>query len=282
MERIEHYDNYRQFLRDYFEDRKKRFPFFSNRYFCNKAGIKSPSLYQEIVDGKRNLTRNTLPAFIKGLGLTDKDAAFFTALVHLNQSKTQEEKQLYFSQLKQLRRKVDLKVIPADHFEYYSHWYNPALRELACTIDWGEDYELLARSVEPPIKKKQAKESIDLLLRLGFITRGESGTYHQSSPAITTGQHISSQGVRNLNRQFSELGTRALEAFPPTKRYISSMTLGVSEDSYRKIVQEVEEFKDRIRRIVDDDKHTDRIYNCNIHLFPLSKEQKKPKETPDE
>ncbi|MFW6253871.1 MAG: TIGR02147 family protein [Chitinivibrionales bacterium] len=279
MERIEMYDNYRLYLRDYFADRKRRFPFFSNRYFCNKAGIKSPSLYQEVVDGKRNLTKNTLPAFIKGLGLTDKDASYFSALVHLNQSKTQHEKQLYFSQLKQLRRKIDLKIIPTDHYEYYSQWYNPVLRELACTIDWKGDYQLLARSVEPAIKKSQAKESIDLLLRLGLIRCDEKGCYHQSDPAISTGDHIKSQGVRNLNRQFSELGTRALEAFPPTSRYISSMTLGVSDESYRKIVQEVEEFKDRIRRIVDDDTESDKIYNCNIQLFPLSKD---PKDTPDD
>ncbi|NLD99936.1 MAG: TIGR02147 family protein, partial [Fibrobacter sp.] len=56
MKRIENYSDYREFLRDFYQDRKKRLPIFSYRYFCIKAGIKSPTLFKEIVDGSRNLT----------------------------------------------------------------------------------------------------------------------------------------------------------------------------------------------------------------------------------
>ena len=274
MKRIEHYDNYRDFMRDYFEDRKRRFTFFSNRYFCQKAGIKSPSLYQEVVEGKRNLTETTIPCFIKGMGLTEKDAAFFSLLVHLNQCKTEQERALYVTQLKQLQQKVHQEMVPAEHYAYYANWYNPVIRELACILDWGDNYDLLARAVNPCIKKREARESVNLLLRLGFLTRDSNGKYFQGAPAITSGSHVHAAGVRHINKQFSELGTQAIETFDSSLRHISSMTVGVSEASFRQINQEIEEFKDRLRRIVDDDKATNSVYTVNIHFFPVSTKKK--------
>ncbi|MFP4014600.1 MAG: TIGR02147 family protein [Chitinispirillaceae bacterium] len=273
MNRIEHYDNYRQFLKDFFEEKKKTCPYFSNRYFCRKSGVTSPSLYQEVVEGRRNLTERTIPAFIKGLGLTDRDAAFFTSLVHYNQSKTPQESELFLSQLRQLRQKVKAEVVPVDQHGYYSKWYYPAIRELACLIDWKDDYEKLASSLSPPITKREARESVELLLRLGLLVK-EDGRYVQSSPAITTGPDAASACIRNVNRQFCELGIRALEEFEKPERFISSMTVGASKEAYRQIIQEIREFKDRVRRIVDDDKNSDTVYNFNIQLFPLSKRRK--------
>ncbi len=270
MKRIEHYDNYREFLKDFFEEKKKNCSYFSNRYFCRKAGITSPSLYQEVAEGRRNLTEKTVPAFIKGLGLTDRDAAFFTSLVHYNQSKTPQESELYLNQLRLLRQKVKAQVVPVDQHEYYSKWYNPAVRELACLIDWGNDYEKLGASLSPPITKREARDSMELLLRLGFLVK-KDGKYVQSSPAITTGPTAMSTCIKNINRQFCELGMRALDEFERDERFISSMTVGVSKNAYLQILQEVKEFKDRIRGIVNDDKDSDTVYNVNIQVFPLSK-----------
>jgi uncharacterized protein (TIGR02147 family) len=278
MKRIEQYDNYRDFLRDYYADHKSRFSFFSNRHFCQKAGIKSPSLYQEVVDGKRNLTSRTIGAFIKGLSLTDLDATCFTALVHLNQSKSDKEREVFLNELKRFRNKVKQEVIAADHYEYFAHWYNPVLRELACTIEWKDDYEYLGKMLTPSVSKKEVQESIELLVHLGFIKKDTNGKYLQQSAAITTGSHVRSVGIRSLNRQFSELGTRSLDTVNPAERHVSSMTIGISADSFRKIEQEVEEFKERIRRIVDDDKKSDQVYSLNVQVFPLSRKNKDSKQ----
>jgi len=270
MKRIEHYENYRDFLKDYFEEKKKTSSFFSSRYFCRKAGLSSPSLYQEVVEGRRNLTQRTIPAFVKGLGLTDKDAAFFNTLVHYNQSKTPQEAEIFLEQLRKMRQKVKTSVVPEDHHEYYSKWHHTAIRELACLINWGDDYEKLSLSLNPPITKKEAKDSVELLLKLGFIVK-KKGKYYQSNPAITTGTEAVSSSIRNVNKQLCELGMRALDVFERDERYISNMTIGISRAAYEQIVQEVGEFNDRVRRIVNDDKESETVYNINFQMFPLTK-----------
>jgi len=269
MKRIEQYDNYRTFLNDYITEQKARFSYFSNRYFCRKAGIKSPSLCAEVIDGKRNLTEATINAFAKGMGLTDRDGEYFRLLVHYNQSKTIDEQTLFLTELKKFRRKTVTETIPVDHFGYFEHWYNPALRELACLARWNGDYDLLGRLLTPQISAAAARRGVELLLKMGYIAPNEDGTYRQTTPALVTGNNV--VGVRGLNRQMGELGIASIENVPVSERYVSSMTVGVSEKTYHALEKEIESFKDRLRSIVDEDDRADRVYNVNIHLFPLSR-----------
>ena len=68
-------------------------------------------------------------------------------------------------QMRGLKRKVKQASISADFYDYYfSKWYNIIIRELACCIDWNDDYELLAKSIVPPIKKNEARESVEFLI----------------------------------------------------------------------------------------------------------------------
>lgn len=272
MDRIQHYDDFRAYLRDFYEDRKKRIPYFSYRTFAQKAGLTSPSHFKEVMDGSRKLTEKTISKFIKGLGLTDQDARYFSALVHFNQSRSSADKQHFLEQMRGLKQKVRQYRIPMDQFEYYSRWYNVAIRELACLVDWNDDYGKLASMLIPPIRKSEARESVQFLLEAGFLRRCSDGTYEQTNPAITSGSEVSSVGIRTYNKYMAHRAADAIEKFPPAQRDMQSMTMGVSRDAYGQIKQEIQEFFSRVARIVDDDKGSDRVYNMNVHLFPLSSE----------
>lgn len=270
MQRIETYTDYRQYLRDFYEDRKKRLSIFSYRYFCIKAGIKSPTLFKEVVDGTRNLTSKTIPAFIKGLGLGPMEAQYFIALVHFNQSKSLEEKTQYLEQMKNLKRKIPQQLVPIDQYEFYSQWYYPLLRELACIFPWDGDYAKLAKAVNPPIKKSEAQKGIKFLIDKGFLHRSPDGKYLQTKPAITSGAEVTSIGIRRFNEMMAKRGVEAINDFSPDIRDIRTLVIGISPQSYSLIKEEIRTFIDRVIRIVDDDSLSDRVYNLGIQLFPLS------------
>ena len=269
MQRIEFYDDFRVFLREFYEDQKQRFPHFSYRYFCGKAGLKSPSHFIEIMDGRRKLTSKMLDSFIKGLGLSESDARYFAILVHFNQSKNSTEKQQLLLQMRGMKRKVKQALVSTDYYEYYSKWHNIIIRELACLIDWSDDYDLLAKSVIPAVKKNEARESVKFLMEAGFLKK-ENGRYLQSEPALTSGSEVCSLGIRNYNRFMAQRAQEAIEEFPTSERDIQSLTVGISSDTFGLIKQEMQEFFSRVVRIVDDDKNADRVYNINVHLFPMS------------
>jgi uncharacterized protein (TIGR02147 family) len=271
MKRIEYYNDYREYLREYYDEQKARFPYFSYRYFCNKSGITSPALFKEVVAGRRNLTERTTESFIKGLGLSELDANYFRTLVHFNQTDNEQEKSLIFEQLRGLRRKVKQQFVPKNLYQYYSTWYYPALRELACIIDWKDDAAFLADLLEPSITETETREALEYLIDNGFIRKNMSGRYEQSDPAITTGSEVISDAVRKFNETLAHKGAESVQNFPPTERDVRAVVAGISRKSYLLIKEEIRDFISRTIRIVDDDTEADRVYSLNVQLFPLSK-----------
>jgi uncharacterized protein (TIGR02147 family) len=92
MQSIEFYTDYRLFLRDFYNWKKESSRHYSYRLFSIKAGLNSPSIYREVVAGMRNLTIQTISAFVKGLGFNERDGRFFENLVLFNQAKSEEAK----------------------------------------------------------------------------------------------------------------------------------------------------------------------------------------------
>ena len=272
MKNIEHYCDYREYLKDFYNESKEKHSFFSYRYFTRKAGLASPSLFREVVAGTRNITGQSLPLFIKGLGLNEKDASFFTALIHFNQAKDARMKNKHLEEMRNLLPKLHEHTVHINFYALYSKWYNLAIREAACAFDWKDDYGKLADFIQPNIRKAEAKEAVKLLLDLGFLVKMADGSYQQKDIHITTSPEVVSTSIRNLNHQFANLGTEAIHFFPPTIRDISSMTLGISKENYQLIKQEILSFRDRVKRIVDGQDHMNAVYNLNVQLFPLSKE----------
>jgi uncharacterized protein (TIGR02147 family) len=270
MERIDFYTDYRKFLKDYYSAQKKAYHYFSYRYFCNKAGISSPALFKEVVAGKRNLTDRTTVAFIKGMGLSDGDASYFRTLVRFNQTENEQEKVRVLEQLRGLRRKVSRQLVPLDLYEYYTTWYFPVIRELACVLDWKGDFNQLARVVSPPIKKSEAKTAIGFLVDKGFLTVGALGRYQQTRPALTTGSEVSSMAIRTFNEIMAKKGLESIRQVPPHERDVRTVVAGVSKKSYGLIKEEIRDFISRVVRIVDDDKASDMVYAVNLQFFPLS------------
>lgn len=87
MPNIYNYLDYRQFLEDFYKEKKKKNPKFSYQVIANIAGFKAKSHYKGIIDGSRNLTTQSIPKMNKVLKLTDKQFAYFSDLVAFNHEK---------------------------------------------------------------------------------------------------------------------------------------------------------------------------------------------------
>ena len=116
------YTDYRAYLSDYYKFMKKHSRAFSYRYFAQRAKIKSSGFYKELVDGKRSLSRSLILKFSEALKHNKKEAEYFENMVYFNESKTIEEKRLYF---KKMMASYDSKAykLLSDQYEYFSKWY---------------------------------------------------------------------------------------------------------------------------------------------------------------
>jgi uncharacterized protein (TIGR02147 family) len=76
--------------------------------------------------------------------------------------------------------------------------------------------------------------------------------------------------VHSLLRQMGEFALDALDKLPVSERHFSGITMGVTAESYAKVVDEIASFRKRIVSIVADEKKPEKICRLNFQLFPLT------------
>ncbi len=269
--------DYRKFLEHHYSEKKKKNRKFSYRYFAMKAGITSPSFLKMVIDGKRNLTSGMIEKFCRALELDAKEARYFTNLVHFNQAKTAREKQDFYAALRSMGDMVKEEVLRINQYDYFDKWYTPILRELLCLGDFQDDSDLLGRSVVPPVSPSEAKEAVQLLLKLGLVSRKDNGRYVQTKLAIAADDTVVSMSLRTYQEYALEHAKRSMYDIDKQVRHLSTMVLGVSPAAYGAMVAEIAAFKDRIKAIVHRDEAGSRVYQFTLALFPVSKETESPR-----
>ena len=273
--KIFEYDNYRAYLRDLYKVYKETKPQFSYRYFSQKAGFRSPNFLQLVIEGKRNLSPESIEKFTNALNLGKKEAEFFRVLVYLNQARTVSEKKIYAEQLMRFRPFRYIHPLRQDQYRYYTDGHNIAIRELTSLPEFTEDPAWIARRLVPPISPQQAKKSLDLLLQMGLLKRDGSGRLVQADAFISTGDEVTSTSVANYHRTMIQMGAEALDRFAGPDRDISSVTMTLSKKNFREIKALIQKFRKELLAIADQDQSPEGVYQVNFQLFPLTKGAKK-------
>lgn len=276
MKNIFKYIDYRIFLNDFYNEKKRTVRHYSYRVFALKAGIKSPIFLKLVIDGNRNLTRRMIEQFIPALGLNKKESVFFKNLVLFNQAKNAAEKQEHYSIMLTMMDYISEHQLSADHYLYFESWYTSVIRELVCLHDFKDNYGMIAQAVLPPIKASDAKKAVALLLRLNLISQEPDGTYRQSEAALISSDPMVALARRSFNSEMLLRAREANEMIAPEERNVSGITMGISTACYDVILAEMAAFKERIKVIVNRDENSTRVYQLNLQLFPLSRNIDKP------
>jgi uncharacterized protein (TIGR02147 family) len=270
MKAIFEYFDYRAFLRDYYAENKSQNRYFSYRFFARKAGLKSPVFFKEVAEGKKKLSPAMVQKFSSALHLNEKEATYFKYLVLFEQANTAKEKQEFYVVLRSMENVKSEKALDSDQYDYFSTWYNVVIRELVTLFDFKDNFKLLAATVLPPIKTREATASIELLLKLGLIQKQPDGTYVQVNTAITAESGVASLAIRKFNKEMAIHAVTAIENLIKNERTIFGITVGISLEMYDIINAEIAAFKDRIVTLVSRDEKCERVYQLNMQFFPMS------------
>lgn len=268
------YGDYRQFLRDWYAHAKKTRPHFSYRSFAKKAGLQTSNFLMLVIKGKRNLTENSLANIIKGLELNKQEQEFFRNLVFFNQSKTPEQQSAHYERLVQSKKFGELKPIEKQHHEYYSHWYNPVIREMAVAKDFDGSPEWLSARLYPEVTAVQCAKSLALLERLGFIKKIANGKWQQENTILSTGPEVSSPIIHNYHKTILNLTQHLMDRLPAKTRDVSTLTLGIKKERYAELLAKIREFRKDILKLVSQDTSPEQVVQLNLQFYSLTQYQK--------
>lgn len=265
------YLSYREFLRDYYEIRKKSESYFSYRYMSYKLGM-DHSLLVKILLAKRHLSEKNIPLFANLCGFTKREAEYFEAMVHYEKARSEKQRTLFLEKLLSLKGYRSSK-IERYRYEYFQKWYYSAIRSLLGCYEFRGDYRDLAGRLNPAITVNEAKRAVRLLQKLNFIGKDPDGAYILTEDHVTTGEQWESLAIRGYQRETIKMSADSLDRDPKEIRDVSSLTLSVDREAFEDIREIIRECRASIVRRVDsipDDK-TDRVYQLNMQMIPLTR-----------
>ena len=270
MKTVTEYKNYREYILDYYKERK-RCSAFTWREFAKIAGFASGSYLKLVCDGKTRLREEGAKKTALAMGLLGFEFEYFVLMVRYENAKTDKEKKKCFEEMQALGEASRVKILGSEMYTFYETWKHSVVRELAVAMPGAKPHEI-AKVCRPAISAADVSESLHFLVKSGLLTRDIKGNYHQTNHSLSTGRlNVVAVAVHSLLRQMGEFALDAIEGVAQDERHFSGLTLGITRKAYDDIVQEIAEFRKRIIAIATREDGTDEVYRLNVQFFPMTK-----------
>lgn len=272
MPNIFYYNDFRAYLKDYFEELFKANPLLSFRSVASKAGM-SPNLIPMVIKGQRNLGSVSRSKIKDHLGLNQNQIIFFETLCLVNQSKNATDKKYHERILKDLRQVHSRIEIDGSNSNYLSTWLNPVLREHLCSQEHNDVNQLATRIIFPA-SLEEVEESILWLEKNGFIV-SESGHFRRKEQLVTSKDRTGKKHIRDYHRMMISLAIEALECVPSKEREMRSITFPFSNSNLSLINDTTATIRtiihNTIKNLNKKNRDVNNVMQINFQLFPYFK-----------
>jgi uncharacterized protein (TIGR02147 family) len=270
MPDIYEYLEYRLFLKDHFEEQRKRFRHFTYRYIAGKTGLDA-SFYVKVLQKQLHLSTKSIPVMADFLNLDKRQAQYFSLLIKFNKANSPDECKIYFEKLIRLKGPAS-KVLDPRQYEFFKKWYHAAIKEALNFLPLKDEFAELGRRLVPPITEAQVRKAVTLLEELGLIRKDPQGVFVLVDKNITTGdgwKSIAPIAIRNFQKEFLQRAHDALDIIPKEDRDISTLTFSVSRQTVSAMRERISEMRKELIQMANGDQHLDCVYQLNVQLFPL-------------
>ena len=275
------YTDYRAFLKEYYNALKKTMPGFSYKYMAERAGFSSRSFQKLVIDGKKNLTKESILKIAKALRLNKKATEYFENIVFFTQVKELDRKAYYLELIDKFRKRNKPEVLLPAEYAYLEEWYFPILREIVELPEFDENPDKIAKMLLFALKQNTIKKSFDFLVSHGFLERDSQGRLKKKEKTLHTGRVEHNETLAVKVRQFHlkmiELAAKAVADFPNDIRHVTNTTLSMSQESYEKALKRIETMRYELLELAGTDDNADQIYQLNVNLFPMIKKERNEK-----
>jgi len=268
MTPVDEYLEYRDFLRDFYQEKKRNNPFFSYRYIAKKLCIDASHVVK-IFQKQRHVSGKLIETIIDLCELKGKAAEYFASLVHFNKAKTDRECKQHYERLLSLKG-INTHTLEKSQYEFFQKWYYSAILTLLDFYPFKTDHKALAAKLSPPITESQAKRAIALLRKLKLIRKGKDGTFRLTDNIITTGDQWRSLAITSFQEETMRLGLESLHRHPKEERNISTLTITLSKKDLEEANEILKGSRTALLKLSEKQENPDRVYQFNIQLFPLS------------
>lgn len=272
--KVTDHSDYRTFLRLVYAEAKVVDDSYSFVRFSDDLGLGSTNAHS-VIQGRRPLTVKAAERICESLGLAGLQKRYFLALVAQSRAKSTSDRDAVFQERLKLKQQVLPNEIDRRQLAFFENWYNAAILELLRLDNSSDDAQWIADHLSPAVPLAKVRESLRLLLDLGYIAIDRKlGRLFPTEATISTGNDVSGMAIHSFHRQMIKLALDAIDDVASENRDISAVTIAISKPLEEQLKEDLVALRKRYLQLAADDKHPTEIVQLNIQVFPLVKQRR--------
>lgn len=269
------YLDYRSFLRDWFEARKRSDDGYSYARFAEDGGC-SKSTLANVLSGARSPRSGTLDAFARAMSLTPSERNYLGLLVELSEAEGLDRRREVMERILVSERYQQVRLAKggdeSELFRLVEHWYIPAVRELAALPAFRPDPEWIARTLRPSISVDEARDALDRLFELKLLRYGPNGTVERGEIQFRTEPEVRERAILHLYREAIPELLRRFESTEDYPSHVMAATIILPPDLMAEAKARLSATVNQLAALgdaagVDGER---RIYQLAVQLVPIS------------
>lgn len=257
--------SYRHIIQEELGFRIKSNPSYSLRAFARDLSI-NPSQLSEILKGKTGLSSKKALEIASQIGLNEREAKIFQALVEIEHGRTQKIVEQAKKFLEENSYSENFQSLSIDGFKIISEWHYFAILSAMELDNFDGTTSYIAKELNLPISL--VDESIKRLLKMDIIDLKE-GKFYPTGVMLTTTHDIQSSALRKFHKGHIAKSLSALDEVAVELRDITSMTMAIDIDRLPEAKEMIKNFRRSLCQKLESGKKN-HVYNINIQLIPLS------------
>jgi len=273
VESILHYQQYREYLRDYYEEQKKKKTGFTYAKFAATAGLGSPNYFKLVMDGQKNLTSENIIRFARALGFNEIESDYFEALVQYNQARRALERDFYDERLKRLRTRAThpgYRNLEQDEFEAISHWLASALLVLTHVPGFRESPAWIRERLYNQFTETEIADVLERLCVLGLLARDEAGKLKPTTKTVQTKPELRQVASKLFYESIFKRALQAVSLNTGDEREFGACIVGLSPAQIPELKRRVREFIQQLNSWALENPKPLQVYALNFSGFPLT------------
>lgn len=259
------------YLLEVFNERKSFDENFSMRKWAKEMDLKSHSILNFLMTGRRGMRLSHVDFLSKGMKLDQDESSYLKALIQFEQAKTADEKELIALLLKELnpREITDFKVI--ENLKAVSDWSYATILSICDLSNFDGEMETIFKSLGGKLSISEVREKVLRLKKIGLLNEDEAGRLYPVHKKTSVPNDIKSEGVRLYHKSVLEMSKSALDEVELAEREFQSFAISMDKMKTPKVKKMIRNFLAKLEEETQSD-YTDNVYQFNIQFFRLTQD----------
>lgn len=263
------YDDYRDYLKDTLDLRKKRNRSYSMRAFAKALGVPVSTL-SEVTNKKKHLSLEAARKVAGGLRFRVNEKRYFSLLVEMESTRNSARRKEIQIELKSLAQQSLRKGMDANYDEFLNQSDKFVLIELGGI----ENFILNSKTGAVALGKsrEEVQEHLSTLKRLEVLTQSANkDQYLRSGSGVLISSDKINLDLRRFHLEMLDKAKASLAEQSPRERLVGSETFSFCSNQLNEANDIMEEFFSKMVGLANRSTNKDSVYHVGLQMFRLAK-----------